>query len=144
MLFIRMKNKEEKIGHAAFIDALTKTLPEIAGDVLDEDNLGYITLQISWLTSFTRKAVERNDIEIIQKSFRFIEKVYSHASDDVSNAIVVSYLMKLGLENNHSVKSMLSQELETIHDKMIIEYTKPLRKDIADFLAGMENQFPLE
>lgn len=98
-----------------FIATMLETFPEIKDEVLDEDNNGIITLQIGCFKRFTQRAIDENNLEIVQKCFQFIddtiEKAGGKSKSKVENAIYLSFLAKLNFDNNPNAKKYLSKKL---------------------------------
>jgi len=99
-----MNNKE-------FINALIKVFPEIKDDVLDEDNDGLITLQISFFRKFAQNAVDNDDLLTIRKCFQFVDDMIGNVDDRIENALYLSFLNKLSFVGNPGAEKLLSNKL---------------------------------
>jgi len=107
----RIKAKKQQMNNKEFISTLIKVFPEIEDDVLDEDNNGLITLQISFFRKFTQNAVDNNDLLSIKKCFQFVDDMIGNVEDRVESALYLSFLNKLSFVRNPGAEKLLSNKL---------------------------------
>ncbi|SFS87253.1 DUF7674 family protein [Mucilaginibacter polytrichastri] len=111
-----------------FISQLIGEFPEIKDDILDEDNLGLISLQIISFKVFTQKAIDAEDLKLVKRCFLFVDRVFDAVSPSTNNSLVISYLVKLVFKENCQAINLLSFKLS----KVIVEYNQA-------FYVGSEN-----
>lgn len=103
------------IGHAEFTQQVSLYFPEIV-ELLDEGDFGYLNLEIGALTRATKEAMGRLDFKTIRRHITFISDLYEQSDDELGNAIQVSYLENLLLNETSAVhkkvRSLLPASLE--------------------------------
>ncbi|MFB9844995.1 DUF7674 family protein [Mucilaginibacter ginsenosidivorans] len=105
-----------------FIDQLVNNFPEIKGQVLDEDDVGLITLQMGTFKRFTQKAINENNIQTVKKCFDFISLHNSMVNSRIQNSIGITYLAKLTIRKNSKIEKLLPPELKNIRDSLHRHY----------------------
>jgi hypothetical protein len=96
----------------AFIKELISAFPEIKNEILDEDYAGLISLQIGCFKRFTQKAIDNNDLDVVKKSFQFVEANIGTVEHKIENALYISYLGKLNIVKNSKVEKLLPDSLK--------------------------------
>ena len=87
----RNMKRPEKIDHAMFIEMLTAQFPEVPAS-FGECRIGLLHCEMGAFASLTEEAMDRGNLWQVEKYFRFVEELRTHASPEVENAIDVSYL----------------------------------------------------
>jgi hypothetical protein len=89
------------VDHAAFERLLVSSLPDLAAEIDDEER-SLLHMEMSAVARATCRAIENGDENSIRRHFEFIDSVLSNAASDVENAVHVSYLENIFLDEERA------------------------------------------
>jgi len=108
--------RQPSVGRTDFIKLLTLNLPEVAARI-EEDDFGIIHLEIGALKSATKYSITMSDFRTVRRHLLFIADIFERADTVLREAICISYLDALFLDENFpaylEARSMLSRPMET-------------------------------
>jgi hypothetical protein len=87
-----------KLQENQFLELLTSNFPLIKDDVYDEDWKGLIHLQIACFARYTNNRLEANDLAEVHRCFEFFEEIIDKVNAAINNALFVSYLEHINME----------------------------------------------
>ena len=97
-----------------FLQALAKRFPEIAANI-DEVDSDLLHLEMAAVSHATQEAVNAQRWETVASHFAFIEEAFAGGTEEIKNAVYVSYLENIFLgessSSHMSVRAMLPPEL---------------------------------
>lgn len=100
---------------ADFIHHITLHMPEVSARIEEED-FGILHLEMGAMKLATRDAIARYEFHTVQRHFAYIGYLFEQADRELCDAILVSYLESLFLDNAapeyRSARSMLPARLE--------------------------------
>ncbi len=103
------------VKRADFMKQVTLYLPEVAARI-EENDFGIVHLEVGAMQLATRDAFARSDFNTIRRHLSLIADVFDRADDELYEAIRISYLEALFLDEvsaAHIVaRSMLSKPME--------------------------------
>lgn len=85
------------MGRDEFIRHVTLHLPEVAARI-EEDDFGILHLEMGAMKLATRDALLRYDFHTVRRHFAFIAYLFAHADNALQDAIRISYLEGLLLD----------------------------------------------
>lgn len=87
----------------------------------------------------TQAAIDKNDGELAQKCFQFVEDVIDHVEFDIENALVVSWIEHLNFSKNENLYLIFPPKLKEIKIK-IGEYfnTPSTNESVNTFLKNLQ------
>ena len=89
------------MGREEFIRHVTLHLPEVAARI-EEDDFGVLHLEMAAMKLATRDALLRFDFHTVRRHFAFISYLFAHADNALQDAIRISYLEALFLDETAS------------------------------------------
>jgi hypothetical protein len=105
------------IKRADFVQQLTLYLPEVAARI-EESDFGIVHLEVGAMKLATREAIVRRDFTTVHRHFFLIADLLDRADAELSDAIRISYLEALFLDEPASThaeaRSMLSRPMENV------------------------------
>ncbi len=103
------------MGRGDFIHHVTLHLPEVAS-LIDESDFGILHLEMGAMKLATREAIVRYEFHVVRRHFSFIGYLFEHADEALYDAILVSYLEGLFLDETSpafiSARSLLTPSME--------------------------------
>jgi hypothetical protein len=111
-----------------FIAELVASFPEIIDDVLDENNLGFISLQIGCFRRFTQEAINGYDLNTVKKCIAFADANFETTEWEVTNSLSISFVGKLDFSKNRSAEKLLTDKLTGVRSQLDLYYNS-LSKD---------------
>jgi hypothetical protein len=93
------------ISHEHFIEQLLTEFPELQTEVLNETRAGLLHLETACFARHTQAAIDNHNVEVLQRCFCFAMRIFQDADADVKNAMYVSYLEHLNLENGKTQRA---------------------------------------
>jgi hypothetical protein len=78
-------------GRDEFVARLLRRFPELDGRQ-DASVKGLLHCEMGWFSHQTDAAIESGNFRLVRIHFEFIDEVLANASDELENAIMVSYL----------------------------------------------------
>ena len=97
------------IDGSRFITLLTERYPELVAD-FDDFTRGSVFMAMGALARATQAAMSDENKEVVRGYFEFIGEVFRSATDEVKNAVYVSYLEHLSFDGKHG-KRIKSREM---------------------------------
>lgn len=85
------------MGRDEFIHHVLLHLPEVAARI-GEDDFGTLHLEMGAMKLATREAILRYDLHAVRRHFAFIAYLFAHADNALQDAIRISYLEGLFLD----------------------------------------------
>ena len=99
-----------------FLAALSERFPEVASSITDIE-AGLLHPEMSVVSHATRRAIEKQDWQVVQAHFQFLDRIFSNGNEAVRNAVYVSYLENVFLgetaEHFLAARAMLPEMLST-------------------------------
>ncbi|HKB61222.1 MAG TPA: hypothetical protein VKC56_14395 [Gallionellaceae bacterium] len=83
---------------ADFLQHVVLQLPDVAARI-DEDDFGVLHLEMGAMKLATLDAVRRHDLHVVRRHFAFISYLYEYANNELHDAIMVSYLEALFVDD---------------------------------------------
>ncbi len=122
-IFAALRAKFHGRAHATPVTVMTRTdfihhvmlhMPEVAARI-EEDDFGILNLEVAAMKLATRDAIECYDFHTVRRHFSLLGYLLEHADKELHNAILVSYLEALFLDNASpeylNARSLLSANL---------------------------------
>jgi hypothetical protein len=78
-------------GRDEFVAQFLRRFPEV-DDRQDASVRGLLHCEKGWISRMTDEAIESGNFRLVRAHFEFIDEALFHASDELENAIAVSYL----------------------------------------------------
>lgn len=128
-----INKKDEK----SFINDLVDSFPEIKEDVLDETFEGLIGLQLGYFRKFTQIAIDANDIETLNRCFRFVDENFENVIFKIENSLVVSYLGHLDFSRNPNAEKILSKKIKEILKGLEMHMKQSKNDKLSDFFKNI-------
>lgn len=127
-----LKNEE------VFIENLLNAFPEIKDELLEEDNLGVVTLQIACFKRFTQKTIDSNDVITLKACLKFVDENIDQVERKIENALYITYLGHLKFDTNKEAKKLLPTRLKSaIDDLANYRNSNPRTDKLKSFLNGL-------
>ena len=109
-----------KYSHKNFIEKLKLQFPEIINELNDPVYKSLLHLEVGAFARYTQNQVNNKNLSVYVRCIKFIHSVFVNCSDELANAIGVSYLEHLNLEkeNNWAYKKLppiLKSNYDTLH-----------------------------
>lgn len=102
------------MGRADFLRHVALNLPDVAARI-DEGDFGILHLEMGAMRLATEDAIERHELHAVRRHFAFIAYLYEYATNELHDAIRVSYLEPLFLDGcsaaTDRVRSLLPASL---------------------------------
>jgi hypothetical protein len=109
------QNDKHLVRRADFVQQLTLYLPEAAARI-EESDFGVVHLEVGAMKLATREAIIQRDFTTVHRHFFLIADLLEHADAELADAIRISYLEALFLDEKDSAyakaRCMLSRPLE--------------------------------
>ncbi len=86
------------MGRTDFLQHVVLQLPDVAAHI-DEDDFGILHLEMGAMKLATLDAIRRHDLHIVRRHFAFITYLYEYANNELHDAILVSYLEALFVDD---------------------------------------------
>ncbi len=113
------------MGRADFMHHIALHMPEVSSQI-DEDDFGILHLEMGAMRLATRAAIRRYEFYTVRRHFSFISYLLEHADRDLHDAIVVSYLEGLFIDETSvefkSVRALLPGNLKDALKKTELRY----------------------
>ncbi len=122
-IFAALRTKFRDCASSSPVTVMTRTdfihhvmlhMPEVAARI-EEDDFGVLNLEVAAMKLATRDAIEDYDFHTVRRHFSLISYLLEHADKELRNAILVSYLEALFLDNATpeylNARSLLSANL---------------------------------
>jgi len=111
------QHEKHLIRRADFVQQLTLYLPEVAARI-EESDFGIVHLEVGAMKLATREAIVRRDFTTVHRHFILIADLLDHADAELSDAIRISYLEALFLDETDpayaKARCMLSRPMENV------------------------------
>jgi hypothetical protein len=83
------------LGHKEFTPALIAAFPELQEEVEDEVFRGLLHLEMACFARYTQAAIDARLHERLSECYKFADRFFREADDELKNAFYVSYLENL-------------------------------------------------
>lgn len=93
------------ISHQQFIELLLAEFPGLRSEVQDETWAGLLHLETACFGRYTQSAIDNHDVENLRRCFDFATRIFQDADAEVKNALYVSYLENLDLEDGKAQRA---------------------------------------
>jgi hypothetical protein len=108
------------LSEADFIKLLIDQFPDIKDDIIDEDYEGLIHMQVGCLADYANKCIANGRLDEVRRVFDFFEKTVEKVDSKVENALYVSFLEHVDMDN---ASAHASAALKLLNRKYIPAYT---------------------
>lgn len=126
-----------EISHESFISELIKEFPMMKDDLLDEANLGLLSLQVGHFRRFVQQAIDIRDYVTVERCFSFIEEKLDTVAPDIRNFLYISVLNKLNI--NREVEKLIHPKLKEAIVELGLYYTIPSKNEkLNEFLKNLD------
>jgi hypothetical protein len=113
------------MSRADFIHHVTLHMPEVSA-LIEEDDFGILHLEMGAMKLATQCAIMRYEFHTVRRHFSFISYLFEHADNELYDAILVSYLESLFIDEDASeylnARSLLPASLEDALKKAELRY----------------------
>lgn len=116
-----------QIDHHRFIALLKVRFPEVAASI-DDCSKGILHCEMGTFAQATQTAIDSKDVDAVRDYFKFADEILANATQDVENAINVSYLENLRFEGPKAKGIKARQLLPPRLEKALIELEAYLAK----------------
>jgi hypothetical protein len=110
----RLSQRQNYWGREEFISELFFRFPSVIPSINDYSK-GLLHMEMCGFASCTRTAIQSKDFITVQKHLNFVDEAFWNASAELDNAILVSYLEEVFLNETDraflKARSMLSLQL---------------------------------
>ncbi len=100
---------------ADFMHHVMLHMPEVAARI-EEDDFGVLNLEVAAMKLATLDAIARYELHTVRRHFSFMSYLFEHADKELHDAILVSYVEALFLDNPASefmnARSLLPESLK--------------------------------
>jgi hypothetical protein len=120
-------------GRDEFLIQLLKRFPELL-ERQDPSVTGLVHCEMGWFSHITSDAIEARNFRLVRAHFQFIDEALTSASDELENAILVSYL-----ENVFALKT---PETAQARDLLTPRLSAPVLEMEGHFIAKVEGTLP--
>jgi hypothetical protein len=111
------KSNRDSIDYPEFLQMLTNEFPEVP-QAFSEYEKGLLHCENGVFAQITKKAMDEGRLWQAEKYFRFIERVRENATEEVKDAVDVSYMEFLALsertDNRYQAFKRMPQSLKAI------------------------------
>lgn len=115
----------DRVNEARFIELALAEFPNLADEFAEEEGLFH--LQMAAVSHIAQAAIERNDIVTLKRCYSLLEEAAKSATDEVQNAIYVSFLENLTFDNsNYGAEA--KRLMPSILSEMLIELEEHWQK----------------
>lgn len=113
-----MNKLENKIDHKKFIQELKNEFPLLVDELNDHIWKGLLHLEMAVFARYVQRLVDEHNYNETKKCFFFINRISKDCTDDVDNAIGVSFFEHLDLENTNqwAYEEILTREQKEIYE----------------------------
>jgi hypothetical protein len=88
----------DRLNKEKFVQLALAEFPQLRKEFAEAD--GLLHLQMAALSRFAQATIDRNDLDVLVRCYRFLAEVMKSATSDVENAIYVSFLENLDFESS--------------------------------------------
>ena len=114
------------ISHQQFVEQLLIEFPGLKSEVLDETWAGLLHVETACFARYTQAAIDNHDVEQVRQCFEFATRIFHDADAEVRNAIYVSYLENLNLEDGKTRRAWAVKIMPPLLNKGWIEINEYL------------------
>jgi hypothetical protein len=87
-----MSNRDKPWGRDEFFSELFATFPDLVPRIMDGYADGLIHCEMGNFSHCTDSAISEGNFILVKQHFSFMDTALNHATDELENAIIVSYL----------------------------------------------------
>ncbi|PAW94196.1 hypothetical protein CKK33_12150 [Mucilaginibacter sp. MD40] len=98
---MKFKIYQTQLSTQEFLQLLVEQFPAVKDDVLDEDYEGLITLQVKFFTKYANNCISAGRLDEVRRVFEFFEAVLGKVNSDINNALHVTFLKRLDLDDDN-------------------------------------------
>lgn len=108
---MKFKIVKPSISKNEFLRIISEQFPEIKAEIEDEDYKYLIHLQVAVFTRYANEQLKRGKHYDVDRVFNFFEKVIDKVDSSTENALYVSFLERVELEqlNENEIRSLLKE-----------------------------------
>ena len=125
-----------EISHAEFIKSAAEQFPAIAAEIFDEDYEGLIHLQVACLTRYANGCLDKNNLTEFERILRFVDYVLPKVDSRLDNALHVSFVEDLGLDEDTPVLRAAKQLLSGWQ----LDFYVAIRNWESDYVASQQKK----
>lgn len=113
-----LKKHNSQIEHQDFVQQLKKQFPTLVDELNDPIWKGLLHLEMSAFARYTQQKINEMDHDESKRCFIFIDEVGNNCSDEILNAIGVSFFEHIDLEGDNKwvYKELLSEEQKRVYN----------------------------
>ena len=115
--FNRQKRSPEVIDHPKFLQLLAAEFPDVP-QAFSEYEQGLLHCEMGVFAQITEKVMDEGRLWLAENYFRFMERVRDNATEEVRDAVDVSYIEYLALcertDNRYQAFKRMPQSLKAI------------------------------
>ena len=101
------------------VDLIVAVFPQLEGEIRDECHRGLDTLEIACFARYTQDRIDGGDRKEVERCLQLAHRIYMDGDRGVRNAVAVSYLEGLNLEDGRRKRSwakpLLTQALRQVY-----------------------------
>ncbi|HEK19298.1 DUF7674 family protein [Mucilaginibacter sp.] len=128
---MKFKIAKTQLSTPEFLQLLVEQFPAIKDDVLDEDYKGLITLQVKFFTKYANNCISTGRLDEVRRVFEFFEAVLPKIDSDLDNALHVTFLERLNLDDDNVNAREASKLLNPKHLLIFRELRKWSNKSLS-------------
>jgi hypothetical protein len=102
------------IDRQQFVEAVVAAFPSLEADMRDETWVGLVHLEASAFARYTQEQIDTENRVELKRCFEFARRFLLEGTDDLKNAIAVSYLEHLNLSDQKRNRSWALEEMPEV------------------------------
>lgn len=110
------------IDRQQLVEIIVQHFPSIEKDVRDETWAGLVHLEVSSFARYTQQQIDSGDRKELRCCFELAKEFILEGTDDVKNAMGVSYAEHLNLRNERRQRSWALEEMPAVLRRVYEEF----------------------